>query len=73
MSKPNFNSELKKVQKTSTEAKKMQLINKIHYEDKKVISNFEMIKLSDILMIKESIRCLENGVASCNKQLEKLN
>ena len=73
MSKPNFNNELKKAQQQSLEAKKTQLVNKIHYEDKKVISNFHMIKLSDILMIKESIRCLENGVASCNKQLEKLN
>ncbi len=73
MSKPNFNNELKKVQKQSLEAKKTQLINKIHYEDQKVISNFHMIKLSDILLIKESIRCLENGVASCSKQLSRLD
>lgn len=37
------------------------------------MSNFHMIKLSDILQIKETIRNLENGVASCDKQLSKLD
>lgn len=73
MSKNNFDTELKKAQKRDTEAKKTQLMNKIHYEDRKVISNFQMIKLSDILQIKETIRNLENGVASCDKQLSRLN
>lgn len=72
MSKKNFNQELKKAQKTSLEARKNQLVNKIHYQDKQVISNFQMIKLSDILQIKETIRNLENGVASCDKQIERL-
>ena len=53
MSKNNFDTELKKAQKRDIEAKKTQLINKIHYKDRKVISNFQMIKLSDILQIKE--------------------
>lgn len=53
MNKSTFDAELKKAQKRDMEAKKTQLINKIHYEDRKVISNFHMIKLSDILMIKK--------------------
>ena len=53
MSKGTFDIELKKAQKKDMEAKKTQLINKIHYEDRKVISNFYIIKLSDILMIKK--------------------
>ena len=72
MSKGTFDIELKKAQKRDIEAKKTQLINKIHYEDRKVISNFHMIKLSDILMIKETIRSLENGVARFDKKLHKL-
>jgi hypothetical protein len=72
MSKGTFDIELKKAQKKDMEAKKTQLINKIHYEDRKVISNFHMIKLSDILMIKETIRSLENGVARFDKKLHKL-
>lgn len=72
MSKGTFDIELKKAQKRDIEAKKTQLINKIHYEDRKVISNFHMIKLSDILMIKETIRSLENGVAKFDKKLHKL-
>lgn len=72
MSKNTFDIELKKAQKRDMEAKKTQLINKIHYEDRKVISNFHMIKLSDILMIKETIRSLENGVAKFDKKLHKL-
>lgn len=72
MSKGTFDIELKKAQKKDMEAKKTQLINKIHYEDRKVISNFHMIKLSDILMIKETIRSLENGVAKFDKKLHKL-
>lgn len=72
MSKNTFDIELKKAQKRDMEAKKTQLINKIHYEDRKVISNFHMIKLSDILMIKETIRSLENGVARFDKKLHKL-
>ena len=72
MSKGTFDIELKKAQKKDMEAKKTQLINKIHYEDRKVISNFHMMKLSDILMIKETIRSLENGVARLDKKLHKL-
>lgn len=72
MSKGTFDIELKKAQKRDMEAKKTQLINKIHYEDRKVISNFHMIKLSDILMIKKIIRSLENGVARFDKKLHKL-
>lgn len=72
MSKGTFDIELKKAQKKDMEAKKTQLINKIHYEDRKVISNFHMIKLSDILMIKKTIRSLENGVARFDKKLHKL-
>ena len=72
MNKNTFDLELKKAQKRDMEAKKTQLINKIHYEDRKVISNFHMIKLSDILMIKETIRSLENGVARFDKKLHKL-
>lgn len=72
MNKSTFDIELKKAQKRDIEAKKTQLINKIHYEDRKVISNFHMIKLSDILMIKETIRSLENGVARFDKKLHKL-
>ena len=72
MSKGTFDIELKKAQKKDMEAKKTQLINKIHYEDRKVISNFHMIKLSDILMIKKIIRSLENGVARSDKKLHKL-
>lgn len=72
MSKNTFDIELKKAQKRDMEAKKTQLINKINYEDRKVISNFHMIKLSDILMIKETIRSLENGVARLDKKLHKL-
>ena len=73
MSKNNFNQELKRAEKINLEARKNQFINKIHYQDKQVISNFHMIKLSDILQIKETIRNLENGVASCDKQLSKLD
>jgi hypothetical protein len=73
MSKNSFNTELKKAQKTNLEARKNQLVNKIHHEDKRVIGNFQMMKLSDILQIKETIRNLENGVASCDKQLSKLD
>ena len=72
MSKSTFDIELKKAQKKDMEAKKTQLINKIHYEDRKVISTFHMIKLSGILMIKETIRSLENGVARFDKKLHKL-
>ncbi len=72
MNKNTFDLELKKAQKRDMEAKKTQLINKIHYEDRKVISNFHMIKLSDILMIKKTIRSLENGVARFDKKLHKL-
>ena len=72
MNKSTFDAELKKAQKRDMEAKKTQLINKIHYEDRKVISNFHMIKLSDILMIKKTIRSLENGVARFDKKLHKL-
>ena len=72
MNKSTFDIELKKAQKRDMEAKKTQLINKIYYEDRKVISNFHMIKLSDILMIKETIRSLENGVARFDKKLHKL-
>ena len=72
MNKSTFDIELKKAQKRDMEAKKTQLTNKIYYEDRKVISNFHMIKLSDILMIKETIRSLENGVARFDKKLHKL-
>ena len=72
MNKSTFDIELKKAQKRDMEAKKTQLINKIYYEDRKVISSFHMIKLSDILMIKETIRSLENGVARFDKKLHKL-
>lgn len=71
MNKNTFDLELKKARKRDIEAKKTQLINKIHYEDRKVISSFHMIKLSDILMIKETIRSLENGVAKIDEKLHK--
>lgn len=45
MNKSTFDAELKKAQKRDMEAKKTQLINKIHDEDRKVISNFHRISL----------------------------
>lgn len=72
MRKSIFDIELKKAQKRDIEAKKTQLINKIHYEDRKIITNFHMIKLSDILMIKETIRSLEDGIEKFDKKLQRL-
>lgn len=72
MSKKNLDEEIKIAKIKFNETKKNTFIKKIHNEDKKVISNFHMIKLSDILQIKENIRTLEGIVKSCDKQLMRL-
>ncbi|MDX9744227.1 MAG: hypothetical protein RBT59_10440 [Arcobacteraceae bacterium] len=51
---------------------KANLIKKVREEDKKVIQNFHMIKLSTILEIKQNIRYLSEQIDSKSRRIRSL-